>query len=151
MTSRHQRRLDLLAPCRPLREMQLRHAQWRALEAAQHVERQHEALAYERARVRAVSEQLESTVTSRAFGASEFMSLCAAHAALDTRVKAATETLDAAQREVDVRRAAFATADAALAVLDRDLAVAKRGRLRELDELALLQAEDASNAWRRKT
>ena len=151
MTSRYKHRLDLLGPCRPLRELQLRHAQFQALAAAQEAERQHVAVSAETQRVNAVSALLGSTLASPAFGASDLRSLCAAHAVLDARARAAAATLEAAQRDVDARRAEFSAADAALSVLDRDLASAQRKRQRELDELALRRTEDAGNAWRRRS
>lgn len=151
MGSRHQRHLDLLTPCRPLRELQRRHAQWQAHEATQQAEIRREAVAAENARVSAVSTLLGSTFACPVFGASELQSLCAAHAVLDARARAAADLLNSAQREVDARRADFAVADAALSALDSNLATARRRRLRELDELALLRADDARNAWRRTT
>lgn len=151
MASRHQRHLDLLAPCRTLRELQLRLAQFQALEAAQEAERQRMASLAETERVNAVSALLGSTLASPAFGASELRSLGAAHVALAARARAAAGALEAAQRQVDALRADFSAADAALAVLDRDLASAQRKRQRELDELALRRTEDAGHAWRRKS
>lgn len=151
MASRHQRHLDLLTPCRPLRELQRRHAQWQAHEATQQAEVRRQAVAEENARVSAVSTLLGSTFASPVFGASALQSLCAAHAALDARARVAANSLDSAQREVDARSAEFSVADAALSALDRNLAAARRRRLRQLDELALLRADDARNAWKRST
>lgn len=151
MASRHQRHLDLLAPCRPLRELQLRLAQFQALEAAQEAERQRLASSAATERVNAVSALLGSTLASPAFGASELRSLGAAHVALAAKARVATGVLETAQHQVDARRADFAAADSALAVLDRDLASAQRKRQRELDELALRRTEDTGNAWRRRS
>jgi ABC-type Mn2+/Zn2+ transport system ATPase subunit len=98
MASRHQHHLDLLTPCRPLRELQRRHAQWQAHEATQQAEIRRQAVAAEKARVSAVSTLLSSTFASSAFGAAELQSLSVAHAALDARARVAADSLDLAQR-----------------------------------------------------
>jgi hypothetical protein len=134
-----------------LRELQLRHAQLQALEAAQEAERQRMATLAETERVKAVSALLGRTLASPAFGATELRCLGAAHVALDAQARAAAGVFEEAQRHVDARQAALYAADTALAVLDRDLASAQRKRQRELDELALRRTEDTGNTRRRRS